>query len=202
MRMHRSPRTVSGFTLLEALVTLVIVALIVTLLMQALAQSLNMRGLLLRHQRQAITAALQEQWFRDTVATALPDLSDALGHMAGTANELALITPHALGGGDLQRVRWWLQPVSGGVALHYADNTWPDLTVVEGPLQDASFAYLDAAGAWHDEWAPPADSEEILPRLVRLQGSTATGDLYWLVAVVADPRPPRFLRPDDPASGF
>lgn len=202
MRMPRHARPAPGFSLLEALVTLVIVALIVTLLMQALGQALNLRGLVLRHQRQAIAAALQEQWFRDTVSTALSDLPDVLGRMAGKADELELVTPRALGGGDLQRVRWSLQPVAGGMALHYGDSTWPDLTVIAGPLLDATFAYLDAAGEWHDEWAPAADSQEVLPRIVRLQALTATGQLYWLVPVAADPGPPRFLRPEDAADGL
>ena len=181
---------------------MVIVALIVTLLMQALGQSLNLRGRVLRHQRQAIAAALQEQWFRDTVSTALSDLPDVLGRMAGEADELELVTPRALGGGELQRVRWSLQSVSGGVALHYGDSTWPDLTVIEGPLLDAAFAYLDAAGEWHDEWAPAADSQEVLPRIVRLQALTTTGELLWLVPVAADARPPRFLRPEDVVNGL
>ena len=202
MRMPRHARPAPGFSLLEALVTLVIVALIVTLLMQALGQALNLRGLVLRHQRQAIAAALQEQWFRDTVSTALSDLPDGLGRMAGSADELEFVTPKTLGGGDLQRVRWSLQPVAGGMALHYGDSTWPDLTVIAGPLLDASFAYLDGAGDWHREWAPKADSQEVLPRIVRLRALTATGQLYWLVPVAADPGPPRYLRPEDAVDGL
>lgn len=202
MRLHRHARPAPGFSLLEAIVTMVIVALIVTLLMQALGQSLNLRGRLLRHERQATVAALQEQWFRDTVATALSDLPDGFGRMAGTADTLELVTPRPLGGGELQRVRWFLRPVPGGMALHYADATWPDLAVIEGPLLDAGFAYLDGAGDWHSEWAPKADSQEVLPRIVRLQALTATGDLHWLVPVAADPAPPRFLRPEDVVDGI
>jgi len=202
MRPHRRPRPAPGFTLLEAIVTLVIVSMIVTLLMQALGQSLDLRSRLLRHQRQATVASLQEQWFRDTVASALADLPDGLGQMAGSADTLALVTPRPLDGGGPERVRWSLQPVQGGWALHYADATWPDLVVIEGPLREAAFAYLDGLDTWHSEWAPQVGAQEVLPRMVRLQALTATGEMHWLVPIVTDPRPPRFLRPQDAADGI
>lgn len=191
-------RHAHGFTLLEAIVTLVIVALIVTVLMQALAQSLDMRTRLLHHQRQTRMSALQEQWFRDTVASAIADLPDALGHMHGSADTLELVTAAPLGGGGLQRVRWSLLPVEGGYALHYSDATWPDLTVLRGPVFDAAFAYLDAEGQWQSEWEPAEDATEeaveVLPRMVRLHASTATGELLWLVPIAGSPYPPAMLR--------
>lgn len=196
------PRSVRGFSLLEAIVTLVIVALIVTLLMQALGQSLDLRARLLRHQRLATVASLQEQWFRETVSSAMADLGDGLGRMAGKRDSLELVTPGPLGDGGLQRVKWWLQPVDGGLALHYADSTWPDLVVVAGPLQDASFAYLDGAQEWSDRWEPEAAAIDILPRMVRLQARTATGDMHWLVPVAANPRLPGYLRPHRATDGL
>lgn len=196
------PRSVRGFSLLEAIVTLVIVALIVTLLMQALGQSLDLRARLLRHQRLATVASLQEQWFRETVSSAMGDLSDGLGRMAGTTDRLELVTPGPLGDGGLQRVKWWLQPVEGGQALHYADSTWPDLVVVAGPLQEAGFTYLDGAQEWSDLWEPEAGAVEILPRMVRLQARTATGEMHWLVPIAANPRQPGYLRPQSAADGL
>jgi hypothetical protein len=196
------PARSRGFSLLEAIVTLVIVALIVTLLMQALAQSLDLRERLLRHQRLATVASLQEQWFRETVSSSMADLGDGLGRMAGTGDTLELVTSVPLGDGGLQRVKWWLQPVPGGLALHYADSTWDDLVVVAGPLQDASFAYLDGGLEWSGRWEPEAEATDILPRMVRLQASTATGELQWLVPIAAHPRVPGYLRPQDAASGL
>jgi hypothetical protein len=191
-----------GFSLLEAIVTLVIVALIVTLLMQALAQSLDLRGRLLRHQQLATVASLQEQWFRETVSSSMADLGDGLGRMAGSDDTLELVTSGPLGDGGLQRVKWWLQPVPGGLALHYADSTWDDLVVVAGPLRDASFAYLDGALEWSERWEPEAEAKDVLPRMVRLQANTATGELQWLVPIAANPRVPGYLRPQNAADGF
>src|SRR5690606_17316776 len=100
-RTRLSGRHAGGFSLLEAIVTLVIVAMVVTVLMQALAQSLDMREWLLRHQRQSRTAALQEQWFRNTVSSAASDLPGALGRMAGGPGRIELLTPVPLVGTGL-----------------------------------------------------------------------------------------------------
>src|SRR5690606_27094393 len=143
-----------GFTLLEALVTLVIVALIVTLLMQALQQSLDLRTRLLRHQSETRVAALQEQWFRESVAGVMADLPDAFGRMEGRVDSLALVTLEPVGTDGVARVRWWLEPVDGGHALHYADPEWEDITVVPGPLDQARFEYLTPDGTWADRWLP------------------------------------------------
>ena len=113
----RRARAAAGFTLLEALVTLVVVSLIITLLMQALSQSLDLRARLLRHEDQTRVAGLQAQWFRDTVGSALPDLADALGAMKGNRDGFELVTPQPLAGPGLERIRWQLQPVDGGWAM-------------------------------------------------------------------------------------
>lgn len=187
-----------GFTLLEALVTLVIVALIVTLLMQALQQSLDLRVRLLRHQSETRVASLQEHWFRESVAGAMADLPDAFGRMEGRADSLALVTLQPVGASGIARVRWWLEPVDGGHALHYADPDWEDITVVPGPLDGARFEYLEPDGKWTDRWIPEAGDRIVLPRMVRLRASTAEGNLDWMVPILADPGLPIMLRPLDP----
>ena len=190
-----------GFSLLEAIVTLVVVSLIVTVLMQALAQSLDMRERLVRHQRQARTAALQEQWFRDTVASSLSDLPDALGHLRGDTHRLEVLTPVPLLGEGMARVRWEVIKTDDGLALGYSGPGWSGV-VVQGPLQDARFAYMDRQGGWQDTWAPevPEDADPgavpMLPKMVRFQATTTRGELVWLVPVRSDPYVPRRLRAD------
>lgn len=200
----RAPRTAAGFTLLEAIVTLVIVSLLVTLLMQALGQSLRLRERLLHYAGETRRAALQEAWFRDSVAGAVADLPDALGPMRGGAESLELVSAAPLGGGSLQRVRWTLRRESGGFALHYADATWPDLVVLPGPLREAAFDYLDAQGQWQREWAPewtpPAPAPPLLPRMVRLRATTAAGgELLWLVPIASEGKLPEMLKPEAPS---
>jgi len=185
-----------GFTLLETVVTLVIVSLLVTMLMQALNHALGLRTRLLRVQQDSRAAMLQEAWFRESVAAAQDDLDDAMGAMEGDARSLAFASMMPLASPGMARVQWWLDGDADGVALHYTDAGSGDITIVPGPLQDGAFAYMDHAGAWHDEWEPGPEAEERLPRLVRFEAETAKGRLYWLVPLLADPIARERLRPD------
>lgn len=180
-------RHAAGFTLLETIVTLVIVSLLVAVLMQALNQTLGLRARLLRHQGEARLAVLQESWFRDSVATALIDLPDGLGAMSGTPDAIELVSARPLVGNGPARVRWSLQRVTGGNALHYWDERIGDVTVVAGPLRNARFSYLDGEGEWHDRWEPGPEAADRLPRLVLFEAQTGAGKIAWWVAVAADP---------------
>lgn len=192
-----NPRRARGFSLLEALVTLVIVALIVTLLMQALRQSLDLRSRILRHQSETRVASLQEHWFRDSVGGAIADLPDAFGRTQGSADSLELVTLEPVAADGVSRVRWWLEPVQGGAALHYSDPASPDITVVPGPLREARLRYLGSDGQWTDTWAPVEGDLVELPRMVWLSALTADGNLDWMVPVIADPALAPLLRLDD-----
>lgn len=195
--MSAAKRRAGGFTLLEMVVTLVIVSMLVAILMQALSHSLNLRTRLLRLQGEARTDLLQEAWFRETVSAAQADLDDASGGMEGKPDELAYATPMPLVAAGMSRVRWWLATDGAATSLHYSDPGAPDLVLVSGPLRDASFAYLDHAGQWHDTWKPGPEDPERLPRLVRFEATTAKGKLYWLVPLLADPMPMDLMRPDE-----
>ena len=190
-----------GFTLLEAIVTLVIVSLIVTLLMQALVQSLDMRTRLLRHEREARMGMLQEQWFRGTVSSAMPDMGSAFGYMEGSAESLEFVSAYPLGGG-LDRIRWSFKRTDGGYALHYHDAEWDDLVVMPGPLLDPVIDYLDDKGDWKSEWKPADDLALGLPKMVRLRARMLSGDLLWMVPIDTDPHLPSMLRPDEAQSGL
>lgn len=187
-----------GFTLLETVVTLVIVSMLVAMLMQALGHSLNVRARLLRVQGESRTELLQEAWFRETVGAAQADLEDAMGGMEGEPDSLAYASTMPLASHGMARVRWWVQADGArGASLHYSDPDARDVVVVPGPLQDAGFAYMDHAGAWHDEWKPAPEATERLPRLIRFEARTAKGRLYWLVPLLVDPIPQERMHPDE-----
>lgn len=196
----RGRHAAAGFTLLEAIVTLVVVSLLVAVLMQALSHALNLRTRLLRVQAEARTDFLQEAWFRDAVGGAQADFDNALGAMDGSAESLSYATPVPLVAQGMSRARWWLAGRSGEASLRYADSAVEDLVIVQGPLRDASFAYLSRDGEWHDTWRPDADDPERLPRLVRFEATTPRGRLYWLVPLLADPIPKETLRTDEAAA--
>lgn len=197
MSTPRTSRRQRGFTLLETVVTLVVVSLLMAILMQALGNALNLRTRMLRLQGEARTDFLQEAWFRDAIGTAQADLDDGYGAMRGDRAALAHVSAAPLLAEGMSPVRWWLEPVAGGMALHYSDPAVPDMVVVPGPLQEARFAYLDRDGNWLEEWAPAADARDRLPRLVRFEARTARGRLYWVVPMLGESLPENMLRPDE-----
>jgi prepilin-type N-terminal cleavage/methylation domain-containing protein len=189
---HRHRRAQAGFTLLETIVTLVVVSLIVVVLMQALQQALGLRTRLLRFERETRMSTLQEQWFRDTVSSAIPDLPDALGPIRGDAAALALVTAAPLRGAGPERIGWSLQAEGSTQALIYAGADKAPVRVVGG-LRDAAFSYLDADGRWRNGWRQE-EGRPPLPRMVRLAATTSTGPLLWLVPIAVDGREHRYLR--------
>lgn len=194
-------RAQAGFTMLEAIVTLVIVSMLVTVLMNALSQSLSLRTRMLRVQGESRQMLLQEAWFRDSVAGAQPPTrhGEADG-FAGDAGGIQFVSAGPLVAIGSARVGWRLQrDGDGGVALHYEDPVSGDLVIVPGPLRGAAFSYLGAEGGeWMSEWRSTTPDEAsrlagkgsgTLPRLVRFEATTASGrHLHWLVYLPADLR--------------
>lgn len=205
---QRYPIRARGFTLLEAIVTLVVVSLIVTVLMQSLAHSLNIRTRVLRHQTSARVSQLQENWFRESLSSAMADLPDGIGKFEGTPERVQLVSLNALGDSGPNKLHWRLQPANDGTTLLYSDSTLKDVVMIDAALSEASFSYCDHAGQWHGQWpvSDPAGADPAraapLPRAIRLQAQTHSGELLWLVAIVAEPVPASNLRPTEFIDGL
>lgn len=193
-RRHRHAQ--AGFTLLEMIVTLVIVSLLVVVLMQMLQQALGLRTRLLRFERETRMATLQEEWFRDSVSAAVVDLPDALGPMQGDAAAFAMVSAAPLQGSGPTRIGWMLRGEGndGTQALVYAGTGAAASLRVMGGLQAAAFSYLGADGRWRATWKQ--EDSAPLPRMVRLEATTGTGHLLWLVPIASDGRERRILRPE------
>jgi prepilin-type N-terminal cleavage/methylation domain-containing protein len=191
-----------GFTLLEAIVTLVIVSMLVTVLMSALSQSLSLRTRMLRMQGESRQMLLQEAWFRDSLAGAQPPTQqlEADG-FSGSSQEVSFVSAAPLTASGSARIAWRLiRDADGDTALHYQDPAAGDLVVIPGPLREAGFAYLpEGQGArWEAGWQSTAAEEAsrlaakgsgVLPRLVRFQAITESGRrLHWLVYLPANLR--------------
>lgn len=198
----RNARVQGGFTLLEAIVTLVIVSMLVTVLMSALSQSLSLRTRMLRMQGESRQMLLQEAWFRDSLAGAQPPTqrleADAF---SGGIEEVSFVSAAPLMASGSARIAWRLvRDADGDAALHYLDPVAGDLVVVPGPLREAGFAYMaEGDGAqWETAWQSTAPENAsrlaekgrgVLPRLVRFQATTEAGrHLQWLVYLPANLR--------------
>lgn len=183
-----------GFTLLEAIVTLVIVSLLVTILMQALGQAMGLRSRLLRFEGENRVAGLQEAWFRETVAGIQRDLEEHGGGTLGTRDMLEYSTPSPLAAQGFSGVRWWLE----AGALLYSDAKVEKVVIIAGPLSEAAFSYLDETGNWMTEWK--WKDHKSPPKLVRFSARTGQGSLEWLVPIMAEGLDPEELKLDQGVS--
>lgn len=188
------PRASAGFTLLEMVVTLVLVSLLVAVLMQMLGQALSVRTRLLHYQQTMRLSYLKEGWFRDVVAASQLDDSDGFPPLRGSSVELSHVSAMPLQSGGLARVRWQLRfDGQGKASLYYAEGDSEPLQILEGPLEQARFSYRGASGEWVEQWdsgpvVPPTGvaSRVGLPLVVRFQAQTNNGQLLWLVPLMVD----------------
>lgn len=193
-----------GFSLLEALVTLVILSMIATVLMQSLSQVLGLRERVLRSEREARIAGLEERWFRESVGAAVADLPGAAAVFQGDARAVRFLGLDPVGGGAAGPVEWRLAADGAGLGLDYREGTrrfrFDGLALREG-----QFRYLDAEGRWQPRWPPeaaeggdarpgPVPSAPALPRAVELSMAGPDGRRVWLADVGAGPALPVPLR--------
>jgi len=184
-----------GFSLLEALVTLVIIALVTTLLMQSLVYVLGMRERLLRYDQQARSSALYERWFRDTVLAAQGDLPEGIAPFKGDEEGVSFLSADALKRGGLAPVAWRVVREQGVTRMLYTEDgqSWP---IALPPFSTARFDFLDAQGKWHSSWPQESLPRQVLPRAVRLVTSVDAQEQMWIAVVAAGPDLPRVLQPD------
>lgn len=189
-----------GFSLLEALVTLAIVALVAGLCMQALLQVMALRERVLRHDRDARTSALHERWFRDSVGASLPDLPRGVARFEGDGEGFRFLTASPLKGGGVASAGWRVRDDGADRALEYrqAGESW---AIPVGPFIEARFTYQAADGRWHAAWPRREIPAEVLPRAVRFTAIGASGRrLEWSASVDgASFLPPVLLMDEGPA---
>lgn len=190
--------TQRGFSLLEALVTLVILSLVATVLMQSLVHVLGVRERVLRNERESRAAVLQQAWFRESIGAALADLPQGGQPLRGDGKHLAFLSLDTLDGGAFAEVRWILVPDGRGLALehHIGASRW---TLLKGLPDDTEFRYLDARGQWTGIWPMPSDRADgrnppqSLPRVVALASADAESAFTWAAAIGASPGLPMAL---------
>lgn len=190
-----------GFSLLEAMVTLVIVALVTTVLMQSLLYVLGVRERVLRNERESRAAALDEAWFRESIGSAIADLPERGKPFRGDATGVSFVGLDALDGRAFAEVAWALVPGERGLSLEYraGERQW---VLATGLPEGTGFRFRDADGSWSTAWPVP-DTEagrtsqpappRSLPRVVVLAPPDGTDGPTWVAAIGASPGLPLAL---------
>jgi prepilin-type N-terminal cleavage/methylation domain-containing protein len=195
-----------GFTLVEMLVTLVVVGLVGTLLWQALAQVAQLETRLADGRALADADRLRRAWVQQALAGIATGPLGTPQALTGTPDTLSSFTtlPPWPGAGGLERMTLRLASERQDGQVYVTLTAAADSSAAGGGVDEAPtalwrwpgegrFEYLSADGQWLPRWptaatagAGSAPTPPRLPVAVRVLGPPS-GAL--LVPIVADPSP-------------
>jgi prepilin-type N-terminal cleavage/methylation domain-containing protein len=193
----------AGFTLVEVLVTLVLLTLAVSVALGSLRQVLDTRSRLRPYLDQSEQTALVAGWFRQTVQALIADYETGKDRFVGTPDRISGLTGSPLVGpsGTPTPFSWLLSYEADGdlTVFGYRERPAAVIEIARWPGHDAVFSYYDQNQQWQRTW-PPAGSDESrravqLPLLIRLGGLAP--DLF--PTIVAAPRASSVPRPLPPS---
>lgn len=183
---HRRPsarRGAAGFTIIEALVVLMIVGFAATILTDSLARVFDLRTRLAAYLDASASSRMTLAWLRRSVSGLVPDFVDGSTRFRGTANEfsgISLTGPGASPGIPL-RVAWRLapEPATKGVRLETREGEAAWVAVAAWPEKNGRFSYDGGDGDWVEEWPPTfaTPTTPQLPRYIRIV--VGTGPDAW-----------------------
>lgn len=189
-----------GLTLVELLVTLLLVSLLGTLLVQSVSFFAARYESVQRVARQAARTDMQQRWFAASVRGLVPEGVPARRFEGNPASfQGTTLAPLEAPSGLPVVVRWRIAAeANGDSAVGYAESGGPHRRVLARP-RPLAFQYADAARAWHNRWPPDGTAEarraaradddvaeEWIPTQVRL---VAEDEVVWLASVDASPIP-------------
>lgn len=194
---------VRGFTLVEMLVTLALVALVTSLLWQALATVAQLEGQLSRTRTLSNDDRLRRTWVVLALTGAMTGPQGDPIRFTGRPLRVSTYTSMPPWPGSLgpELMLLELEGISDGqrlIARRPGTDTPMELWRWAGG--DGRFDYLDAAGNWHEVWPPPnVTRAESLPAAVRLRGPQAGVVLVALTTTQGQMLRQQDLLSDSPA---
>ncbi len=180
LRIHRL--RAKGFTLLEMLVTLMIVSLVAGIVWQAMGQLVRVERMLEQGQMQSLAQAVRVEWVRSALASLLPGSPKTLDRFQGSATALRGLSAEApvwpAPGLAMMQLRFQYDPAANTTALQILGEAAPAgsasepyTTLLSWPGRKGNFSYLDERNQWQDAWPPPTLGKPAaaLPRAVALE---------------------------------
>jgi prepilin-type N-terminal cleavage/methylation domain-containing protein len=178
---HRYTSRESGFTLLEVLITLVLLAIVAVTVFGSLKQVFEARSRLRPYLDQSEQTALAGSWFRQSVQTLIPDYQDAKDRFSATGTAFSGLTASPLAGpaGTPTPFRWALRydPASDLTTLEYGESVKKAMRIATWAGQRGAFTYFGTDQQWHSAWPPDRADQQAgsadlpqFPLLIRLGG--------------------------------
>lgn len=180
----------AGFTLMEMLVTLVLVSFATMLMFQTLGSYRIAKQRVFAQSGVIDRAALFDAWFRESINGLHATKRLAFDGDARSLSGMTLGPAFSLAGAGIP-MRWTLEERrGGGWWILYAENEEQRWELEFANTRRARFGYLDAAGKVHDTWPPALGVQEQLPAAVVLRQTAADGVERVVVAAVRGSRKP------------
>ena len=185
-------KNVLGFTLVELLITMIIVGLVSATLLQSAMTLFNNYVYVSDKYEDLQRSRLPDHWYRSSVEGLIISLDQ---EFTGASNyfvgySLSSVTQ---ANGLLTKIRWSLHQEDDWVKLKIAENDSQAIEVTRWRATAASFSYQGPEGVLQDEW--PASKEEApqLPLAIHLNFIDEYSQTY---ALVASTELRRFSKPD------
>ncbi len=173
-----------GFTLLEMLVVLILVAFISTLILQGFAFIFQLRSRFLLQFDDLQQGAVQEHWFRSSTMAIVTDYLEGEHIFKGEEREFSGLTLAALDAmiGVPTPFAWQLKYKEGNMVLSYK-NAKDEYWEVAHWLNDAGyFRYMAKNGEWYEQWPPKFGvNQSQIPRAIFLFGQRRQTPVTWIV---------------------
>jgi prepilin-type N-terminal cleavage/methylation domain-containing protein len=160
-----------GFTLVEMLVTLALMAMISSLLWQALQQVFRVEQLLQRSGVDGQLDVVRREWLRGMIQASLVEQAGVPQQLQGDGQQLTVASAEALGLPGMRAakllIRFESDPGSGRQRLMLSEAPAVDafaqgLRTPAAPVEvlswqgrPGSVRFLDASGQWLEQWPPP-----------------------------------------------
>ena len=189
----------SGFTLLELLVTLVVLGFITSILAQALGQFLRIDRLLATTALPAQAEAVRIDWIRQALdALQPPDATGHYGlkadarHLEGTSGNPLADSPAGFGRIDLTLA---FDAGSGQTALLAAfPGRAAPVTLLRWDGDQGRFGFYDAKGNRSDSWPPPLGVHDPLPAVIVLETGLESAGLIVAAPLITNEDNPSRLQ--------
>jgi prepilin-type N-terminal cleavage/methylation domain-containing protein len=194
-----APRRAAGFTLIEVMVVLLIVALITATILAAFERVLDVRLRVVNFLDSTGSPALVASWFRDSINGLVADTENIQDNkFSGSAKRLSGLTLVPMAGmpGVPRHLIWEIayDPNQNRTSLRYQLGDQPQLAVASWPGDRGSLQYCDTDLSCYDDWPPKTNhivnvAHTQLPALVRLDLVFGTQPWPILAAPRTDPDP-------------
>lgn len=193
----RRTRNQAGFTLVEVLVVLIIVAMVSGVLFEALERAYQLQNRFGSELFRVQQGQMAMDWYRQSAQGLYPDHTDGRNIFNGQAQEFSGLSGNPLGDeyGALTPITWKIRddPSSGTAELVYVQDQ-QETTILTWRGKNSRFMYLDEQQEPHQSWPPPLGVFSQLPKQIQLVSENDSDSINITVSPRGPISPPLRLQ--------